>query len=245
MTVYIEDIFICNFFMLFCSARLVINIMKLKKSYVRIIISVITGVSLIFAYPYILPVYRLLYVLAVYAVLPMIFARYKNIGQTLTAVALFVTAVMSVRIINTAVETALNKYALNANPFITVGVTGLYFVLIEFVLKKYERIVRAKQRNVKIHMDNAVADAIIDTGNRIKYKEKNVVVLTKALSNSEKLKKTDEVISVKTINSDKFYDLFIIENLEVASGDGYKNFYDIPAIIEDKNSLVILPTEYS
>lgn len=240
MTIYIEDVIILNGLLIYCSIMLVLRLLNLKINYFSVFFCVAIGVVVSCVYPYI-KANKWLYVIIL--LLPLFYSKYSSFYRLLSSFSAFFIVFTSYKTVIFVVEYLLNFYGKASNMLLNASLILLFYNIVVYINSKLARYKSTYINNKYISIFDKKLTAIVDTGNKIKYKGTGVVVLGNQFIDAN-LTKTDKYIDVKTINSTKKYKLYYIKQLIVGEGKNKKYYYNVPSIIENDSTRVILPADY-
>lgn len=238
MLYYFEDIFVINFLLTFLPIISLVKLLSAKKKKIGIVVATIIGIVVLFLIQN-LYIKNSIYFLLIFPLLQVLFMENKNIVE-FGFKSLFFTIIFAYYcLILLLTNFTLHRFNVNNNFLISASILiiSYYFLnnFIDFIKKSI-----SNNFSKEININGNKIKAIIDTGNKIKYNGKEVVVL----SCDYNLVKTDKFIEVSTINSIKKYPLYYINELCILDKHN-KYFYDVPAIVESNNSNAILPLKYN
>lgn len=234
MLSYVEDAAVVNFCIYYFSAITLSKFMHFRKINGVVLGVLNTATSL--AVPYFTEHFEVVVVVAClvsafFVLLDKTFV--KSVKNSLFY--LFFVALYS--LFTYMVGFCLSLVGLGANVLIYLGILLFAFFMLAIII---EGIISKKSEvSCEININGNLITAVVDSGNKIKFKGKGVVVLTKNFKCE--VKSTGEVLRVNTINSSKDYPLYKAKKMLVM---GEKYFYDVPCIIEENSDRVILPLSY-
>ena len=235
MNIYIEDVVLLDALLSFLSVFLFVNLLKIKRDYFLVISAIILQFLSMFFIQIFTSKFKYISCL-IFLVIPLLF-RSQNIQILLVRQGIYLCVNLLFYLVSSFCFYFITKFNLGSTILVLITVNCLlYFLLSD--LGKY--LLKNNNKNIynkKILINGNLLNAIIDSGNKILYKGTEVIVLDKEYS----IKFSNKTIEVSTINSKKLYKIGFIKELNCSG----KYFYNVPAIVESKNTKVILPLKYS
>ena len=237
MLIYVEDVIVVNLFIFILSAITLGKFIR-KKRGIRAIFLGVTNTVLTIFLPSIVSyanvaILALCLIVAFFVYLDDMFVKSVRNAVTYTVFVGFYSLITAIT------GFVLPIVNLSANVLIYLGILMLAYLVVNVVIDNLLRKKHALTADVKINEKQV--SAVVDSGNKVTYNGKGVIVLTKKFENE--VNKTENILEIKTINSSKFYPVFNISKL-IVNGENEKFFYDVPCIIEERSDRVILPLNY-
>ena len=237
MLYYFEDSIILCFLLAALPVVSLVNLCHIKRNKLKIILAcLVSGLTLFFMYNF---CYR--YTFTLFFILPVVVvfvSRNKNIVELITNYTkMFLLDLFYILLL------LITNYILHS-----INICGNILIYFSILLIGFYMLISF---NIFLHRNNNdiftkfidingnKMQALIDTGNKIKYKGQEVVVL----DDDYKLVKTNKYIEVNTINSIKKYPLYYIKKMKILDKNN-KYYYNVPAIVEKNNKNIILPLKY-